>query len=399
MAGKTIPDLFELTIIRKDGKEIPIEITSAATTYEKKLTNVIYIRDIKDRKQAQEKHKAMIQTTADGFWVTDLEGKFLEINDAYCKMVGYTQEELLNMHIWDIEAVENPKDVAKHIKRLRERGYFHFETRHRRKDGVVIDVEVSSNYLDFGEGQVFSFLHDITKRKENENKLNQYREHLEEQVAKRTAELKEQLDLRAEFTRTLVHELKTPLTAILSSSEVLAGDIKDETLSALAENINRGGHNLENRIDELLDVAKMEIGVLKIKCKATDPLKLINEVVADITPEVSKKGQVLSLEMPDSLNLIYCDKERLRQIILNLVGNAIKFNRPYGKITFKAIQSDNRVIFTVTDEGKGIAIEEQENIFQPYYRIEKTRDRFGGLGLGLSIAKFLVELHKGRIYG
>jgi PAS domain S-box-containing protein len=127
--------------------------------------------DITELKRAEEALQTTLKTALDGFWRTNLEGKLLEVNDSYCKMVGYTREELLKMSIPEIEYVESPKEVTQRIKRIAEQGYDRFETRHKRKDGSIIDVEISVNYLGLGEGQFFVFARDITERKRAEEAL------------------------------------------------------------------------------------------------------------------------------------------------------------------------------------------------------------------------------------
>jgi len=131
------------------------------------------IEEEEARQQAEEKLQTIIKTALDGFWLTNLEGKILEVNDSYCKMVGYTREELLEMSISDLEAIESPEEVAQHIKIVIEQGYDSFESRHKRKDGKIINVEVSVNYLDVGEGQLFVFARDITERKKAEEALRE----------------------------------------------------------------------------------------------------------------------------------------------------------------------------------------------------------------------------------
>jgi PAS domain S-box-containing protein len=145
-----------------------------------KVTRVaIQARDITERKKAEDKMQTIIKTALDGFWLTDLKGKILEVNDSYCKMTGYTREELLKMSISDLEALESPEATIKHIKNLMSKGYERFESRHKRKDGKIIDVEVSSNYLDVGQGQLFVFARDITERKQAEQALRENEEKLE----------------------------------------------------------------------------------------------------------------------------------------------------------------------------------------------------------------------------
>jgi len=131
------------------------------------------LSDITDRKQAETKHQIIVKTALDGFWLSNLKGEFLEVNDSYCSMIGYTREELLNMSISDIEAVETPEMIARRIRKITEQGSDRFETRHRSKDGTIIDVEVSVNHHDSGEGQHFVFIRNITERKRAEEERKQ----------------------------------------------------------------------------------------------------------------------------------------------------------------------------------------------------------------------------------
>ena len=115
-------------------------------------------------------YKTIIQTSIDGFWIMDMQGNILDVNDAYCRMIGYSREELLKMRIPDVEAVEKPEEVSAHIRRIEEAGRDHFETKHRHKDGRMIDVEISLNYMKTTD-QIFIFAHDVTERKKAEAEL------------------------------------------------------------------------------------------------------------------------------------------------------------------------------------------------------------------------------------
>jgi len=171
-AGKDIMHTEQL-LKRKNGEVFPAEITATIIRNEEGevvgITSIV--RDITERKKAEERLQTILKTAIDGFWLTNLEGKLLEVNDSYCKMIGYTREELLKMSISDLEAAENPEEVAQHIAKITEKGYHSFESRHRRKDGKIINVEISVNYLDVGEGQFFVFARDITDRKQAEEAL------------------------------------------------------------------------------------------------------------------------------------------------------------------------------------------------------------------------------------
>ena len=398
--GKEINKL-ETSRLRKDGTKVAcIHTSTPFGTPDGELIGVVEtFWDITERKETNEKYRAILKTIVDGFLISNLEGCLLEFNDSLCKILGYTQEELLKMSIFDILSMEKPATIKQHINQLKKQGYIYFETRHKRKDGKIIDVEIRANYLKFGKGQIFALLHDITHRKQANKELEEYRFRLEEQVEKRTAELDEQIRRRIEYARALVHELKTPLTAVISSSEMLStSNLQSEVGMRLAKNIFRGACNLNKRIDELLDLAKSEIGVLKIRSRTLNPLKLIHEVAEDMSLSASRKGQTLVLKVPKHLPLIWADKERLQQILLNLISNAIKFNRRKGRVVLRAKEESASVIFTVQDEGKGISGEDLQRIFVPYYRLESDRERLSGLGLGLTLCKELVELHRGQIW-
>jgi signal transduction histidine kinase len=203
---------------------------------------------------------------------------------------------------------------------------------------------------------------------------------------------------RVEFTRVLVHELKTPLTPIVASSKLLVNELREEPWSSLARNIAQGASNLNNRIDELLDLARGEIGILHLELEPVVPLQLLHEVSNDMAPVASSHRQSLILDLPPSLPLVWADKNRLRQVVLNLLNNAFKFTPAEGKITLKAREKGANLIVEVEDTGRGISEEEQQRLFEPYYRVEDDRQRLSGLGLGLALCKTLVELHGGQIW-
>lgn len=169
---------FSFRIIRPDGKVRHInQIFEVVRDNSGKATRAFgTMQDVTEQEWAEEKHRTIIKTALDGFWITTPEGKLLEVNDSYCRMIGYTREELLGMSIRDIEAVEKPQEVSQHLRKVFEQGFDRFETRQKRKDGKLIDVEVSVNYLDVEGGQIFVFLRDITERKQVEETLRESEE-------------------------------------------------------------------------------------------------------------------------------------------------------------------------------------------------------------------------------
>jgi signal transduction histidine kinase len=211
-------------------------------------------------------------------------------------------------------------------------------------------------------------------------------------------EREEEISKRVEFTRALVHELKTPLTSVMASSELLVAELPEGMLLSLAKNLNRGASNLNRRIDELLDLARGELGMLDLSCSPVDLLHLLQSVAEYMASAASSQGQYLEVDVPSYLPLVWGDEERLQQVVLNLLSNAIKFTPEGGCIIIRATEQNAVAVIEVQDEGRGMTEAEQQRLFEPYHRLEKDRDRLSGLGLGLSLCRTLVELHGGRIW-
>ena len=195
-----------------------------------------------------------------------------------------------------------------------------------------------------------------------------------------------------------MHELKTPITPVLASSELLLEELESGPLLDLAQNINQGAYNLNQRIDELLDLARGEVGMLRLEPTAVDLRQLLQNIVDSLRPMALKNKQVLSFESPSALPAVWADEDRLRQVVLNLINNAFKFTPAGGKITLRAKEAGADLIVEVQDTGRGMSKEGQQWLFEPYHRLESEVGHLSGLGLGLSLAKTLVELHGGKIW-
>jgi signal transduction histidine kinase len=211
-------------------------------------------------------------------------------------------------------------------------------------------------------------------------------------------ELQAEINKRVEFTRALVHEIKTPLTPVVAASELLLEELKEEPVLGLARSINKGAYNLNDRIDELLDLARGEVGMLSLTLKTVDPKQLLQEIAHSTSPIAQRNGQTLTLELPPAIPALQADEDRLRQVVLNLVNNALKFTPAGGTITLRAKTVNDGLVIEVQDNGRGISREAQQWIFEPYRRQGGNGEPRAGLGLGLSLSKKLVELHGGGIW-
>jgi PAS domain S-box-containing protein len=179
-SGKEIPP-FEIEIRTKDGRAVPLEINPRIIDYKGKKVELVVLRDVTERKKAEEEYKAIVRTSIDGFWITDMEGHFLEVNDSYCRLIGYSREELLKKKIPDIEAMEKPEETAQRIRKIMKEGGDRFESQHKRKDGKIVDTEVSVNYMKEA-GKMFVFIRDITERRKSEEELKKVNEQLKSKV-------------------------------------------------------------------------------------------------------------------------------------------------------------------------------------------------------------------------
>jgi len=203
------------------------------------------------------------------------------------------------------------------------------------------------------------------------------------------------------FIDTLRHELKTPLTSIIAAAGLLAEELEedgDESYQKLTQNIMHNASTLETRLDELLEIVKTGSGKLKVQLVPVDIRSLLEGVGWQIAPLVQSKGQKLSISLPDFLPLIQADGQRLEQVVLNLMTNATKFTREGGSISLRARALDSELVVEVKDNGMGISREAQEKLFKPYSRLNADMKSHPGLGLGLALAKQVVELHGGRIW-
>jgi PAS domain S-box-containing protein len=211
-------------------------------------------------------------------------------------------------------------------------------------------------------------------------------------------DLQDEIKKRSQYSRAVVHELKVPLSSIILSTELLEDQLKDEIPIKLIHNIRRSSLNLEQRVNELFELARGELGLISIDPTTLDIRQLINEIMAEMSPLVAEKGLLLSSEITTVNSLVKGEQGRLRQVIINLLSNAIKFTRQGEiKIVVDKYNSDYLVI-RVVDSGSGMDKVLLENLFDPYRR--KTRDKYRstGLGIGLGLCKIIVELHQGKIW-
>ena len=230
--------------------------------------------------------------------------------------------------------------------------------------------------------------HEIRKRRRVEKALTEAKD-----VAERASKFKD------EFLSTMSHELRTPLNAVLGFSDLLAdkrcGEL-NERQQRYVSHITVGGKHLLRLINDILDLSKIEAGRLELSCEDLSVANIFGEVMSALRPLADKKAQALSSNVDRSLT-VHADPTRFKQVLMNLVGNAIKFTPQNGHIELEAQQVENQIELKVRDDGPGIPPEEQKRIFEAFYRLRKSGQGVEGTGLGLAITDSLVKLQGGTL--
>jgi len=362
------------------------------------------MRDVTEQKKAEEglrksehNYRVLFESRIDGAAVIDAETmKVVLANETAAKMYGFdSMEEVVEANLVNYV---HPDDRERALTTLAEdlfekdlRRVEEFRT--LTKDGGVRWIAGVGTRVEY-QGRLAGLIsfRDITEQKRMDEKLRE----LYEQERESRQQLEAEMKKRVEFTRALAHELKTPLTSVLASSDLLESELREEPLQTLARSIRQGASNLNSRIDELLDLARGEVGMLQLKLEWVDMSKLLRETAESMIPLASRRGQSLVIALPLSLPPVRADAARLQQIVANLLSNALKFTPVGGNIKLGAKQKDAALVVEVRDVGHGIPKEDQKFLFEPYHRLQTEPS--GGLGLGLALCRMLVELHGGQIW-
>jgi PAS domain S-box-containing protein len=341
--------------------------------------------------EREERFRLLFAANPLPMWVYDRETlAFLEVNDAAVAQYGYGRDEFLGMRITDIRPPEDVPEVLADVARERRDLETRKAWRHRRKDGTILDVEISSQVIDFQHRRaVLVLAQDVTAR----NRL------MAIELANR--ELERASQMKSEFLANMSHELRTPLNAIIGFSEILYdehfGTLNDRQKRYITNVLGSGRHLLE-LVNDILDISKIEAGRMELHREEVAVGALVQEAIAAILPLAQKKGIALTVEGADADLVVHADKSRLTQNLNNLLANAIKFTPDGGNVEVVCAADANLASIAVRDTGIGIAAEDQQRVFREFEQIDTSHGRQQqGTGLGLTLTKRLIELHGGTI--
>lgn len=418
ISGESRARGHEMRLRHKDGRRLTIHLTTAPLVVRgEPIGWLASIVDITSRIEAEKafrrteaKTRAILATTLSPFLLFDVEGRVLEVNDATCRMLGLPREEVEGRRIPDLVVGAPPGRIEARIAKTIAEGSARFETRVRTADGELLDVEVSLSHLEAEGGRLVCFLHDVTEAKAAAEAVSRERSALAERVAERTAELSranEELAqasrLKDGFLASMSHELRTPLTAILGLSDLLLsggrGPLAEPQARAVGM-IQESGRHLLALITDILDVSKIGAGHLELALGWVDLRGVCEAALSLVTPSAVQKRHALSLEAPSTRTLFRADERRLKQVLVNLLGNAVKFTPPGGAIDVAAEADEVRgeVRIAVRDNGPGIPAESRSRLFRAFVQLDARLAReHEGSGLGLVLVDRLVALHGGRV--
>jgi PAS domain S-box-containing protein len=418
--GKTIKELIpnaDIKMIRSYGNValtgVGLDLEYFSQTFNKYLKIAAYspkkgqfaviFDDISQRKLTEknlidneEKLRTIISTTSQGFWLIDGKGHFLDVNSAYCELIGYTREELLLMSVNDIESVESKHEIDLHIKKILKTGQDRFETIHKRKDGQYVSIEISVSYLGFSEDLFVAFILNINDRIKAEKELKKKMDELTvlnnelENYTYANQELKQ-------FAYSASHQLQEPIRTVSNYTLIIEEDFSEQLgekglkyLHTIWDSTRR----MAMLIDSLLEFSQLGRNkkLVYVDCK-----RLIENVIADLeTLRVASNAVIEVTEMPE-LKLYEVE---IRQLFQNLITNAIKYKRKdiQPKIQIRSEKINDKWKFSISDNGIGISSEHFKKIFDIFQRLHLDEQEFEGKGIGLAYCNKIVQLHQGEIW-
>ncbi|MBA7594484.1 Adaptive-response sensory-kinase SasA [subsurface metagenome] len=419
------PDEFILN--QKDGSQIPVEIRTFPVKIKGKTLALGIARDITERKRAEEslresnlRYQLLMESSDAGINLIDKEGNFLLVNSTAAKVTGLKTKDVIGKNFRDILPPELVDKSMEKFDRVMETGIgeTHEEFVKPLNRHFMESIQPVKNAAGESIG-VQVMTHDITERKKMEQELRERNEQLDAQneelrsqseelmaqqqeLTEKSRELEAASRAKSEFLSQMSHELRTPLHVIIGFSELMvdgvAGKVNKEQRQCL-DDIWGSGQHLLGLIDDILDLSKIESGKMELKLANFAIGNLVKVLGRTMATRFAQKNQSFDVKMEERLPPVRADRDKVRQVLLNLLSNSSKFTPDGGKLKVEAVRENNWCRVSVIDNGTGIKQEDQERIFEAFCQLGSTLGKEErGTGLGLTIARQIVEKHGGRIW-
>ncbi|MDP1663776.1 MAG: PAS domain S-box protein [Methylobacter sp.] len=414
--GATVGRTLELPALRRNGEEFSVELSLSATQLGGQWHAAGIVRDITERKQAEEQLRKLAQAveqSPESIIITNLDGNIEYVNEAFVKNSGYLHEELMGQNPRLLNSGKTPKESYAALWDAISHGQtWKGEFINKRKDG--------SEYVDFAiitpirqpNGGITHYVavqEDITEKRRQGEELDQHRHHLEELVARRTAELESARtsadaanQSKSAFLANMSHEIRTPMNAIIGLTYLLRQNTPTPEQSVRLDKIDAAALHLLSIINDILDLSKIEAGRLELEQTDFSLAAVLDHINSLIADQSRAKGLTIEMDNGDVPLWLRGDPTRLRQAMLNYAGNAVKFTER-GTIWLRARLLEETgtgllVRFEVQDTGIGIAAENLPTLFEVFAQADiSTTRKYGGTGLGLAITRRLANIMGGEV--
>jgi PAS domain S-box-containing protein len=389
-----------VNISRGDGTVIPCEVSSLLVVEDKRPIVVGVFRDLTPRQETEQalreserRFRLLVENSPDAFLLHDMDGTIIDVNQRASEMLGYDTRELSGMNISRIEAL-CPAETLEAIWDNVRPGGFSFDGLARRKDGTTFPVEIQGVvFTEQGHNLSLVAVRDMTARKK-----------LEESLVRALERAMVENQEKCVFLASISHEIRTPLNVILGMADMLRKTPPAKPQTPFLDAIENAGQVLLRLVNDILDLSRIEADTLDLRQTTVNPRALLREIGEAMRVPIERKGLVLRTIFDEDLpRHLLVDQDRLRQILMNLIWNAIKFT-PRGGIELgaKRMASPDHQPYLridVADTGIGIPSNQLERIFLPFTQTgPRPEPRQDGAGLGLAITKRLVERMGGRIW-
>lgn len=346
----------------------------------------------------ENRYRRLFECARDGILILNAPTlKITDVNPFMTELLGCSREEFLGKELWEIGLFSDKQASQDAFRELQTKGHLHFEDLQlQTTEGKIREVEfVSDVYSEHNEQIIQCNIRDITDQKRAEEERRQ----LLDSCRAACAEAETAKGIKDEFLGIVSHELRTPLISILGWSTMLtAGNLDEQDSKRAIESIVRNARAQKQLIDDLLAAARILTGKLRLQVRPIQLAPIVESVVDGVRPAANAKNIDLQAAIVPGISPISGDPERLQQIIWNLLSNAIKFTPEGGRVQLRLEQIDSYVEITVSDTGQGIDPGLLLHVFERFRQAGPSSTRSqGGLGLGLSVVRQLVELHGGTL--
>ena len=369
-------------------------------------------------RESEERHCAVLQTANDAIISIDSWGNIISWNRGAQVIFGYTEEEILGKEITVLIPRQFRDDFREGMARLSagegpDYKSWMNEFLGMRKDGSVFPTEVSLAEWKAGKDTFYtSIVRDITERKRAEEELKETNERLDlqneelrvqgQELLEKSKELEKANQAKSEFLAHMSHELRTPLNVIIGFAELMQGQVPGKVNTEqkqCLDDILGSSRYLLTLVNDILDLTKIESGKVELRLRKVSLPDLVESIKSEIMPVLAKKRQSLEVKLGRGLPRVNIDEAKVGQVLINLLGNSAKFTPESGTLRIEAAREDNCCRVSVIDNGIGVREGNQKSIFEPFYQVDRPLNNgLGGTGLGLTIARQIVEEHGGRIW-